>query len=520
MNTATLPAERIPSAWRGPGLAMLGYLVLVLAAYHRTGLAMVEIWDRSETFTHAFVVPPITLWLIWRQRAALATLQPRPQPWMLLPLLLLAALWWVADRVVVNAAAHFAFTALLVGGVPAILGWAVTRQILFPLGFLFFAVPFGEFMTPVLMQATADFTVGALRFSGIPVFREGQQFVIPSGRWSVIEACSGIRYLMASFMVGTLFAYLNYQSTRKRLIFAVVSLVVPVLANWVRAYIIVMLAHLSSNKIATGVDHILYGWVFFGIVITAMFFVGARWADAEPAGPTSGGASRAAAPWAARQWVVVGLCMAAMAWPALKPGYTAATRPVPVAVLPATLAGGWAPDDAALTAWRPRFEGASLQEHRGFRQAQGGTVGVHLLYYRNQAPGRKLVSSVNILVYSEDPVWNLVHQELRTATGQAPGLPATWRSAEVLGSEPTLGQRQALKIRRIYWVGGHWTHSDAQAKLWEVWMQLRGEPDDGAALILSAVDDSSGSADRALDAFLNANFELLARALAHARDSR
>ncbi|TNY03004.1 archaeosortase/exosortase family protein, partial [Escherichia coli] len=70
------------------------------------------------------------------------------------------------------------------------------RRIAFPLGFLFFAVPFGDFLTPWLMERTADFTVVALRASGIPVFREGLEFIIPSGSWSVVQACSGIRYLM------------------------------------------------------------------------------------------------------------------------------------------------------------------------------------------------------------------------------------------------------------------------------------------------------------------------------------
>ena len=65
-----------------------------------------------------------------------------------------------------------------------------------------FAVPVGEFLLPVFMEWTADFTVLALRLSGIPVYREGLQFVIPSGNWSVVEACSGIRYLIASLMVG------------------------------------------------------------------------------------------------------------------------------------------------------------------------------------------------------------------------------------------------------------------------------------------------------------------------------
>ncbi len=122
------------------------------------------------------------------------------------------------------------------------LGIEVARTILFPLLFLFFAVPFGEFMLPTMMEWTADFTVAALRFSGMPVFREGQHFVIPSGNWSVIDECSGVRYVIASFMVGSLFAYLNYRSYTKRVVFMVVALALPMLANWLRAYMIVMLA--------------------------------------------------------------------------------------------------------------------------------------------------------------------------------------------------------------------------------------------------------------------------------------
>lgn len=95
---------------------------------------------------------------------------------------------------------------------------------------------------PFFMEWTAKITVICLRMSGIPVYQEGLQFVIPSGNWSVVEACSGIRYLIASVTVGTLFAYLNYRSLKRRLLFVVVSFLVPIIANWARAYIIVMLA--------------------------------------------------------------------------------------------------------------------------------------------------------------------------------------------------------------------------------------------------------------------------------------
>src|SRR5438552_85220 len=115
----------------------------------------------------------------------------------------------------------------------------------------------GEALIPPLMEWTADFTVAALQLSGIPVFREGLFFTIPSGNWSVVEGCSGVRYLIASFTVGVLFAYLSYRRAWKRLLFAAMSIIVPIIANGMRAYLIVMIAHLSNNQLAHGVDDAL-----------------------------------------------------------------------------------------------------------------------------------------------------------------------------------------------------------------------------------------------------------------------
>jgi hypothetical protein len=44
---------------------------------------------------------------------------------------------------------------------------------------------------------------------------------------------------------------------------------------------IVMLGHLSGNTIAVGVDHLLYGWLFFGVVVMLMFYVGGRWSEPD-----------------------------------------------------------------------------------------------------------------------------------------------------------------------------------------------------------------------------------------------
>ena len=80
---------------------------------------------------------------------------------------------------------------------------------------------------PRLMDWTADFTVAALRLTGVPVYREGVHFVIPTGQWSVIEACSGIKFLIASVMAGSLYAWLMYRSPGRRIAFIAASIVVP-----------------------------------------------------------------------------------------------------------------------------------------------------------------------------------------------------------------------------------------------------------------------------------------------------
>ncbi|MDP1898937.1 MAG: exosortase A [Rubrivivax sp.] len=526
---SAVPADlRITSPWR---TALPVFLLLVAAIgllYRDTAMVMAGIWWRSETFAHCMLVLPISLWLVWRRREPLAALTPQAQPWVLLPLLAVATVWLLSDLVVVNAGAQFAFVAMLVLTVPAVLGLAVAREILFPLLFLFFAVPFGEFAVPTMMELTADFTVYALQVTGVPVFREGQNFVIPTGSWSVIDECSGVRYLMASFMVGTLFAYLNYRSYLRRTVFMAVALVLPILANWFRAYIIVMLAHLSGNRIATGVDHILYGWVFFGLIIFIMFIVGARWSQPDDlhsgAGTASGrSGSSGAQPGAARRMLAVALCGAFIAWlPHLAVAglQRAEGTAAPARIdLPARLAGGWSSEGAQLTAWAPEFGNPSAEASRVYAAA-AGTVGVHLYYYRGQGEGRKVVSSQNALVGMRDAQWIVpVGSGVRdvAVAGQTIAL----RTTEILGRVQGVTARPApLVVWRVYWIDGRFIAGDAAAKVAGVLARLRGRGDEGAALLLYADGPTVAASNAALEAFVQANLGSLNALLQRTRDAR
>lgn len=517
MNALSLSALN----WRrlAPGLLLLAALLLL---FRDTAAAMVEIWIRSETFTHAFLVPPIVVWMAWRRREHLAAVEPRAAPWLLVPMAAICLLWMVGELAASNAVTQFALVSLIVLSVPAVFGLAVARELSFPLIFLFFAVPVGEFMVPMMMEWTADFTVAALQLTRIPVYREGLQFIIPSGNWSVVEACSGVRYLIASFMVGTLFAYLNFSVTWKRALFIFISLAVPVVANWLRAYMIVMLGHLSGNKLAAGVDHIIYGWVFFGLVIGIMFMVGARFADpAEPVPAAAPAVAGRVAPsglaWGMCAAVVV-LLLGTQVWGSRLLREAPGANP-PLA-LPAP-AAGWVAGSGPLTEWQPFFANPSLSLSARYEAGKQPAV-MHVAYYRGQSYERKLVSSTNGLVeMAEGAKWAQVQSGLTTL--QTAAGPVQLRTAVLRGS--SLGGSIAaprLRVWHLYWVGGRPTVSDARAKLMLSLNRLLGRGDDGAAIFLyTALDDENiANADALLQRFASAHLESLFRGLEAAHAAR
>lgn len=513
----------LPMPWRLPLLGLALAWALLGALYYDTAEAMVVIWNRSETFAHAWVVPPISAWLVWRRRADLAVLTPRPALAWLWAMPPLGALWLLGDLAAANAATQFAMVGMFVLMVPALLGTEAARRIAFPLGFLFFAVPFGDFLTPWLMERTADFTVLALRVSGIPVFREALEFIIPSGSWSVVQACSGIRYLMASVMVGTLFAYLNYRSHAKRWAFVGVAIVTPLVANWLRAYLIVMLGHLSGNRLAVGIDHIIYGWVFFGIIMLAMFLIGARWSDPDPdTQPAPAGASSLAAP-PARAAMALLLCLSLLAAPLLARtlAQRAGAHGEPVLAAPAL--PGWTWQGEPPTSWRPHFINPAAVLHGRFTPADGGSViGVYIGYYRDQRYGRQLVTSVNQFVNDEtDKEWSQTARGLTQL--DTPSGPLAWRTGELRGQAlhavsggGSLAPR--LRVWQVYWINGRPFVSDWQAKLYGAWLSLLGQGDDAAVVLVYADKAGVGPDDARLREFLRAHWATLDVTLRAVRD--
>jgi exosortase A len=476
--------------------AVLAALAFALLWYWQTTVSIVSIWYRSETYAHGFVILPIVAFLVWRERDRLAAVPTSPFLPALLPLALVGLVWVFAELANVLGLAQFMLAAMVPLLVWVLLGTAMLRALAFPLAFLFFAIPFGEFLLPQLMDWTADFTIVALKFTGIPVYRDGNNFVIPSGNWSVVEACSGLRYLIASLVVGTLYAYLTYRSFNRRLAFVAVSIVVPLVANWLRAYMIVMIGHLSGNKLATGVDHIIYGWIFFGVVMAALFWIASFWRqDDEPSTTSPDGVKLPAASAPASKLLIAwALALAVVAvWRPALATLERAGDSSPVRLPEIAAANGWSVAPATAADWKPEFTKPAAELRQSFAKGDAH-VGVYVAHYRGRVTDGKLVSSGNRMVGNSGVRWleaEITQTEFRIDEAGL-RLPVT----EIIRGP------ERLLVTRWYVVDGRVVGGDQLAALRLGWQRLLGRGDDGAIVVIyTEVVDTRARALQRLEQF-------------------
>jgi len=465
---------RAPMRAGVPALAIIVVFLLawIFAVYGRTTSSMVSIWERSETFAHGYVVIPIFLYLLWHRRASLAVIAPRPYYPALLAIVVTGGLWLVGDRLHLNSVTQFAMVAMVPLAVWAALGTQTLKALLFPLAFLFFAVPFGEFLVAPLMNWTADFAALAIQASGVPIFREANFLTIPSGTWSVVEACSGIRYLIASVMVGCLFAYLSYRSPIRRVAFVAASIVVPIVANWLRAYMIIMLGHLTNNRLAVGADHLIYGWIFFGVVMVLLFWIGAKWREDDLPLPAAAspvlGNVEGAANYPRTVWLsLVGVTALTAVWPVWESQYLSGNGPFVSPTLAAVSGrGGWTVEASTVSDWRPDVSGASAELSQAFRK-NGATVGLFMAFYGDSSRGTKAITSTNQLIRTTNKAWIQVASDTRVT------LPMEEHAFNVRAAVVARG-RERLAAWQWYWIDGRLTASEYLATIYQALAVLQG----------------------------------------------
>lgn len=471
------------SPWRTQLIALGLVWAAMLALFHRDLAHLASIWWSSSTFNHILLIPPIIAWLVWQRVPELARLRPAAWSPGLIVVGLGASAWLMGEAGGLAFARHAGLVLMLQGAVIACLGRTVAQGLVFPIFYAWFLVPFGEELVPAMQALTARIAMALLGLTGVPAHLEGIFITTPAGYFEVAEACAGVKFLVAMLAFGVLAANVCFRSRRRRAAFLAAAMFVPMLANGVRAWGTIYIAQLAGIEFAIGFDHVVYGWIFFAIVIALILAVAWPWFDRGVDDPWLSGSQPRDGPGAP----LAGVAAAAVALAALPLGWTAAAAasatPGPPAEIALPQPRGWQAR-AAGRDWRPGFAGADRIARALYVDGSGRRVDLVIAVFADQSEGRELVG----FGQGEDPRWT------RTAAAAAP----PGGRAERIASE-----RLAREVVSFYRVGRLLSGSGMRVKLETIRTRLFGGPRRAVAVLVSAPAAAPGRR-RAIDDFLAA----------------
>lgn len=475
--------------WRA-GLVRLALAwAMLLAVFWHDWAAMARQWLDSSTYNHVLLVPVILAWLVAQRWPALTRLEPTTCLPALIPAFAAGFLWLLGAFSGLDLARQAGAVGLAMASVPLLLGPRVTIGLLFPLAYMAFLVPFGDAMVPALQMITAEITVGLVHLSGIPAQIDGVLIDTPAGLFEVAEACSGVKFLIAMIAFGVLAANVCFVSWTRRALLLVACIVIPILANGVRAWGTIFAAQYVGIEKAAGIDHIIYGWIFFALVL-AIIIAGAwrffdRPADMSPIDAEEIRAMELPG-WLDRTGrnsfvALLGLIVLVVGFEAWAFGADRLHAPMPERIALPEVPGWHRVDYAPAAWWEPRAAGADHRLLGRYADSKGHEVDVFLALYATQGEGRE-AGGFGEGALPPDTAW----------VWQAPGEPMGEARSERIFHDG-VGRSTLTWFR----TGDTLTGSNMQLKLANMQdkLLLRAEPT--TMLILSA---ETGTAPEGIDA--------------------
>ncbi len=281
------PASHWLSVPGRAGLTMsLALLAFMIALYGRIALKLAHDWYEFPDSSHGMLIPFFVLFLLWDKRAELRQI-PQRADWQ--------GMWLVVIGLFVLMVGIFgadlflsrtSFLLVTAGIVWSLCGWKMLGELKFVLFVALLGIPLPTLIlnhiTFPLQLLSSNAASRLLPLAGVPVLQEGNIIQLPAMQLEVAEACSGIRSLMSLFTVAVIYGYFIERQTSRRVILALASIPIAVVANSARIFGTGLCVQYWDPEKAMGFFHEFSGWLIFLVSLTCLYIVHRLMALAKP----------------------------------------------------------------------------------------------------------------------------------------------------------------------------------------------------------------------------------------------
>jgi exosortase len=282
---ASAAPENLPREERG-GASLVQHLrafgwqgalltAVVVGLYFPVLVRLVQQWYDDGDYSHGFLVPLLSAYLIWQRRDKLAEVVRKPSNTGLLVVLFSLSLLFLGSLGAELFLTRISIVLTICGLIVYFSGWRLLRAMAFPIAFLLFAIPipvliYNEIVFPLQFIASRFATSVLETLNLFPIMREGNVLIMPGMRLEVVEACSGIRSLMSLLALAAGYGYLAEKSVPVRWFLFLMMIPLAIVSNGTRVMITALMTNYIGPKAAEGFMHEFSGWVIF-VVATVLF---------------------------------------------------------------------------------------------------------------------------------------------------------------------------------------------------------------------------------------------------------
>ncbi len=357
-------------------------------------------WSGSSgVLSHGYLVAAISVWLLARSLNNFAATTIRPA-WWGLPVVLGLSLTWLLGFVAnVAAVQTVVLPILLLAATVTAFGVQSSRTIAFPILYFSFALPAWEHLQFVFQELTVRVVHLLILISDIPAYVDGNFVFLGVGTFEIAGGCSGLSFILAGLSLAVLYGHLYYSSWKQKIILIAVTVLVSMIGNWIRVFVIIVIGYVSEMQSPIIGDHLTYGWILFSVLMIPLAFF-ARWLEngSSARQPTPPIATKSGASPEPTRFSLIALTATMIAL-AVGPVWALAVVPSgadreSVSLQFPDAPQGWHGPSPSAWGWQPIFNGATAEQVVEYRSETEMVLAYENIYL-TQDQGKELIYFAN-----------------------------------------------------------------------------------------------------------------------------
>ncbi len=251
-------------------------LVLFTLIYRRAFGDLWMNWSYDESYySHGFLIPPISLFFVWRARQDLAKLSLQPANWGYLCLFATCLYLIVAIFLGFRVLEQLSIVPMVFSLILILFGWPYAKRLWFPILFLLFMIPLPASMTQSIVLdikiLATELSVRLAQLFTLPMIRDGSYVHFGDDFLLVGEVCGGLRSLIALLAFGAVMAYISRTRNWARIFIFMISAPVAIISNVVRIFFLCVVGYMYGSENASGKVHDISGILIFAVAFVLLF---------------------------------------------------------------------------------------------------------------------------------------------------------------------------------------------------------------------------------------------------------